>query len=50
MITTYRIDYRDSRNAFQSLPVMATSAQEAIAYLQQLGYDIIRVEHSFPSV
>ena len=49
-ITTYRITYRDRFNVLQSMPVMAASAFQAVASLQQLGYDVTRVEHSFPSV
>lgn len=49
-ISTYRITYRDRFNVLQSMPVMAASAFQAVASLQQLGYDITRVEHSFPSV
>ena len=49
MIITYRITYRDRFNVLQSMPVMATSAFQAVASLQQLGYDVTRVEHSFPN-
>ena len=46
----YRVTYRDRFNTLQTMPVMATSAHQAVSSLHQLGYDVARVEHSTPSV
>ena len=48
-MTCYRITYRDHQYKEHSLPVYAPSAYEAVASLTQLGYDIQKVTHSFPS-
>ena len=49
-MTTYRITYRDAQYKEQTLPVISTSAHQAVADLALLGYQITRVVHSFPSV
>jgi len=49
-IRTYRITYRDRNYTTHEMPVMATSAHQAVASLQQLGYDVTKVTHSFPSI
>ena len=41
----YRITYRDRFNKLQTMPIMATSAMQAV----QLGYQMTRVEHSDPA-
>jgi len=48
-MTTYRITYRDRLNQLHSHPVISTSATQAVADLTKLGYDITRIEHSFPA-
>ena len=48
-MTCYRITFRDRQYKEHSLPVYAESAYEAVASLKQLGYDITKVTHSFPS-
>ena len=45
----YRITYRDRFNKLQTMPIMATSARQAVQTLHQLGYDMRRVEHSTPA-
>ena len=43
------LTYRDHQYKEHSLPVYAESAFAAVASLKQLGYDITKVTHSFPS-
>ena len=45
----YRITYRDRFNKLQTMPIMATSAIQAVQTLHQLGYQMTRVEHSDPA-
>ena len=45
----YRITYRDRFNKLQTMPIMATSAMQAVQTLHQLGYQMTRVEHSDPA-
>ncbi len=48
-MTCYRITYRDRLNNLHTHPVISSSATQAVADLTKLGYDITRIEHSFPS-
>lgn len=48
-MTCYRITYRDKFYKEHTMPVYAPSAFAAVASLRQLGYDITKVTHSFPS-
>ena len=48
-MTCYRITFRDRNYKTHELPVYASTAYEAVASLQQLGYEVAKVTHSFPS-
>ncbi len=50
MTLTYRITFKDLDNHESSLPVISTSAIQAVADLQTLGYKIRKVTHCFPSI
>jgi len=49
-MTTYRITFKDLNNHESSLPVISTSAVQAVADLQTLGYKVRKVVHCFPSI
>lgn len=48
--TTYRITFKGADRKERSLPVISTSAHQAVADLETLGYDVHRLIHCFPSV
>ena len=48
-MTCYRITYRDAQYKEHTYPVYAESAFAAVASLKQLGYEVTKVTHSFPS-
>ena len=50
MTNLYRITFKDADNHESCLPVISTSAIQAVADLQTLGYTIKKVLHSFPSI
>lgn len=49
-MTTYRISFIDLDGKQTQLPVISTSAVQAVADLQTLGYKLRKVTHCFPSV
>ena len=49
-MTTYRISFIDLDGKQSTLPVISTSAVQAVADLQTLGYKLRKVTHCFPSV
>lgn len=49
-MTTYRISFIDTDGRFTELPVISTSAVQAVADLATLGYKARKIQHCFPSV
>jgi len=49
-MTCYRITFRDLDGQETTLPVISTSAVQAVVDLGTLGYQIRKVTHCFPSV
>ena len=50
MTITYRITFKDLDNHESCLPVISTSAVQAVADLQTLGYKLRKVTHCFPPI
>ena len=48
-MTTYRITFKDKTGKERTLPVISTSAYQAVADLTTLGYKIHKVTHCFPA-
>ena len=48
-MTTYRISFKDLDGVENTLPVISTSAVQAVADLQTLGYRVRKVTYCFPS-
>ena len=48
-MTTYHITFKDKENRETTLPVISTSAVQAVADLTTLGYTIHKVTHCFPA-
>ena len=48
-LTTYRITFKDKENKETTLPVISSSAVQAVADLTTLGYTIHKVTHCFPA-
>lgn len=49
-MTTYRITFLNTDGKITELPVISTSAVQAVADLQTLGFTVRKVQHCFPSV
>ena len=49
-LTTYTITFKGLNNQESTLPVISTSAVQAVADLTTLGYDVKKGLHTFPSV
>ena len=49
-MTTYRITFINTDGQMTELPVISTSAVQAVADLATLGFQIRKVRHCFPSV
>lgn len=49
-MTTYRITFKALDGQETTLPVISTSAIQAVADLQTLGYRVRKVTHCFPAV
>ena len=49
-MTTYRITFKDLDGKENTLPVISSSAVQAVADLQTLGFKLRKVTHCFPSV
>ena len=49
-ITTYSVTFRTQQNQLNTMPVMSTSAIQAVTDLRTLGYDVHRVECTYPTV
>ena len=49
-MTTYRISFINTDGQLTELPVISTSAVQAVADLTTLGFEIRKVTHCFPSV
>ena len=49
-MTTYRISFIDLDGRFTELPVISTSAVQAVADLATLGFKARKIKHCFPSV
>jgi hypothetical protein len=49
-MTCYRIPFKDANGQENTMPVISTSAVQAVADLGTLGYQVRKVTHCFPSV
>ena len=49
-MTTYRITFKDVDGKEHTLPVISTSAVQAVADLNTLGYRTHKITHCFPSL
>ena len=47
--TTYWVTFKDLDNKENTLPVISTSAVQAVADLQTLGYKLRKITHCFPT-
>ena len=47
-MTTYRITFKDKTGKERTLPVISTSAYQAVADLNTLGYKTTKITHCFP--
>ena len=48
-MTTYRITFKGADGRETTLPVISTSAVQAVADLTTLGYTVHKITHCFPA-